>query len=117
MTVAALSVVFRAHELQRALDVSKAFKGSRLHLHGDVMLEIGRGLVGRIRIEFCGRLRGKREVGARLQYRSLSHKFLPKIGASDIQWRSSTVGRSGGSTWLFSSRRDGLGHGCSPFQR
>ncbi len=62
--VAALSVVFRAHELQRVFDVSKPFKGPHLHLHGDVVFEIGRGLVGRVRIEFCGRLGGKREVGA-----------------------------------------------------
>lgn len=85
MTMAALSVISRAHELQRVLDVSKPFKGSYLHLHGDVMLKIGRGLVGRVRIEFCGRLGGKREVGAGEQYRPLPDKFQPKIGASNIR--------------------------------
>lgn len=93
MTVAALSVVFRAHELQRVLDVSKPFNGSYLHLHGDVMLEIGRGLVGRVRIEFCGRLGGKREIGAGEEHRALPGKFLPKIGASDILRRSRAAGR------------------------
>lgn len=77
MTVAALSVVFRPHELQRAFDMSKPFKGPHLHLHGDVVFEIGRGLVGGVRIEFCGRLRGKGEIGAGEQHRALPDKFLP----------------------------------------
>jgi hypothetical protein len=95
MTVAALSVVFRPHELQRAFDVSKPFKGSYLHLHGDVMLEISRGLVGRVRIEFCCRLGGKREIGAGEQYRALPGKFPPKIGATNAQRWSSTAGSFG----------------------
>ncbi len=95
MTVAALSVVFRAHELQRAFDVSKPFKGPHLHLHGDVMFEIGRGLVGRIRIEFRGRLGGKREIGAGEQYRALPDKFPPKVGATNAQRWSSTAGSFG----------------------
>ena len=95
MTVAALSVVFRPQELQRAFDVSKPFKGSYLHLHGDVMLEIGRGLVGRVRIEFCGRLGGKREIGAGEQYCALPDKFPPKVGAPNIRRWSATVGSFG----------------------
>jgi len=114
MTVAALSVVFRAHELQRVFDVSKPFKGSYLHLHGYVMLEIGRGLVGRVRIEFCGRLGGKREIGAGEQYRALPDKFPPKVGASNIRRWSRTVGRLTGPAWLSLSKRDGLGHWLVP---
>jgi hypothetical protein len=95
MTVAALSVVFRPHELQRVFDVSKPFIGSYLHLHGDVMLEIGRGLVGRVRIEFCGRLGGKREIGAGEQYRALPGKFPPKVGATNAQRWSSAAGSFG----------------------
>lgn len=115
MTVAALSVVCRPHELQGAFDVSKPFKGPHLHLHGDVVFEIGRSLVGRIRIEFCSRLGGKREIGAGDQHRALPGKFPPKIGASDIHWRSSTAGHSGGSARLFSSRSDGVSHWLFPF--
>lgn len=95
MTVAALSVVFRPHELQRVFDVPKPFKGPHLHLHGDVVFEIGRGLVGRVRIEFCCRLRGKREIGAGEQYRALPDKFQPKIGASNIRRWSRTAGSFG----------------------
>ena len=40
MTVAALSVVLCAHELQRLFDMSKPFKGPDFHQHGDVMFEI-----------------------------------------------------------------------------
>ena len=95
MTVAALSVVFRPHELERAIDVPKPLEGSHLHLHGDIMIETGRGLVGRVRIEFCGRLGGKREIGAGEQYRALPDKFLPKIGAPNAQRWSSTAGSFG----------------------
>jgi len=116
-TVAALSVVFRAHELQRVLDVSKPLKGPHLPLHGDVVFEIGRGLVGRIRIEFCGRLGGEREVGAGEQYRTLPDKFPPKIGASNIRRWSRTAGRLSGSAWLSLSKRDSLGHWLVPLSR
>jgi len=95
MAVAALSVVFCAHELQRVLDASKPFKGSCLHLYSDVMLKAGRGLVCRIRIEFCGRLGGKREIGAGEQYRALPGKFPPKIGATNAQRWSSAAGSFG----------------------
>lgn len=115
MTVAALSVVFRPHELQRAFDVSKPCKGSHLHLHGDVVFEIGRGLVGRVRIEFCDRLGGKREIGAGEQHRALPGKFPPKIGATNAQRWSSAAGHSGGSARLFSSRSDGVSHWLFPF--
>ncbi len=85
MTVAALSVVCRPHELQRAFDVAKPFKGSDLHLHGDVLFEVRRGLVGRVCIEFRSRLRGQGEIGAGEQNRALPGKFLPQIGATDAQ--------------------------------
>lgn len=115
MTVAALSVVFCPQELQRALDVSKPFKGSDLHLHGDVMLEVSRGLVGRVRIQFRGRFRGKGEIGAGEQHRALPDEFLPQVGSPDVQWRCSTAGHSGDPNRLLSSRSDGVRHWLFPF--
>jgi hypothetical protein len=68
-------------------------------------------------MEFCGRLRGKREIGAGEQHRSLSDKLLPKIGASDIRRWSRTAGRLTGFAWLSLSQRDGLGHWLVPLSR
>lgn len=85
MTVAALSVVFRPHELQRTVDMSKPVEGSHLHLHGDILFEISRGLVGRVRIQLRGRLRGQGKIGAGEEYRTLLGKFLPQISATVAQ--------------------------------
>ena len=106
MTVAALSVVFRVHELQRAFDMAKSFKGSDLHLYGDVLFEIGRSLVGR--------LRGQGEIGAGEQYRTLPGKFLPQIGTSNVWGWRCTAGQLTGSARLSMSRRDGVSHWLVP---
>ena len=107
VAAAALAIAAGPHQLQGALDAAQLVKRPGPHLHGEILLELGRGLIGEVGAHVGFPVSRQRRAQADQQQRPLACQFDPQC------WISARAG-VGGSTlrdrlavWTRGCRRDG----------